>query len=115
LLALAVLALAYVAFRYLLVKVRIYEVTTERIRVTDGLLTRRTDEVELYRVKDSILIQPLVLRMFSLGNIEVITHDASTPVVSLRAIHRARALREEMRKSIEICRDRKRVRLAELE
>ena len=111
----AVLALIYMIVQWLLIKVRVYEVTTERIRITNGLVTRRTDELELYRVKDTTLIEPLFLRMFSLGDIEVTTHDVSTPIVRLEAIKGARALREQMRKSIEDCRDKKRVRLAELE
>jgi uncharacterized membrane protein YdbT with pleckstrin-like domain len=115
LLGLAVVALAYAAVQWLLIKVRVYEVTTERIRMTNGIFTRRTDELELYRVKDTTLIEPLLLRMFSLGDIELTTHDVSTPVLRLEAVRNARALREELRKSIEACRDQKRVRLAELE
>lgn len=115
LIGVAAVAVIYMCIRWLLIKVRVYEVTTERIRVTNGLLTRRTDELELYRVKDTTLIEPLYLRLFSLGDIEVSTHDVSTPVVRLEAIKGARAVREELRKSIETCRDRKRVRLAELE
>src|ERR1051325_522556 len=58
----AAIALAYMLVRWLLIKVRVYEVTTERIRITNGLLTRRTDELELYRVKDTTLIEPLSMR-----------------------------------------------------
>jgi uncharacterized membrane protein YdbT with pleckstrin-like domain len=112
---LAVIALIYMLARWLLIKVRIYEVTTERIRITNGLLTRRTDELELYRVKDTTLIEPLFMRLLSLGDIEITTHDVSTPVVRLDAIKGAKALREELRKSIEACREKKRVRMAELE
>jgi membrane protein YdbS with pleckstrin-like domain len=115
LLGLAVVALAFIVVRWLLIKVRVYEVTTERIRISDGLVTRRTDELELYRVKDTTLIEPLSMRMFSLGDIEITTHDVSTPVLRMHAIKGARELREQLRKAIETCRDKKRVRLAELE
>jgi uncharacterized membrane protein YdbT with pleckstrin-like domain len=114
-LGIGVIALAYSFVVWVLVKVRVYEVTTERIRVSNGLLTRRTDELELYRVKDTTLIEPLSLRAFSLGHIEVATHDVTTPVLRLEAIKGAKEVREEMRKSIEACRDKKKVRLAELE
>jgi len=112
---LAALALIYMIVQWLFVKARVYEVTTERIRTTNGILTRRTDEVELYRVKDTTLVEPFFMRMLNLGDIDVVTHDVSTPVVRLLAIKGARQLREELRKSIEACRDKKRVRLAELE
>ncbi len=113
--ALAGLAILAFIFNWMLVKARVYEVTSERIRITNGLFTRRTDELELYRVKDATLIEPFVLRMLSLGDIEITTHDVSTPIVRLDAIRNARTLREELRKSIEACRDRKRVRMTELE
>jgi uncharacterized membrane protein YdbT with pleckstrin-like domain len=115
LLAPALLAMSYAAYRWLVIRCRVYEVTTERIRITTGIFTRRTDELELYRVRDTTLVQPLLLRLFALGNIDITTTDASTPAVRLEAIREARALREEMRKSVEVCRDRKRVRLAELD
>jgi uncharacterized membrane protein YdbT with pleckstrin-like domain len=107
--------LAYLIVRWLLIKVRVYEVTTERIRVTTGALTKRTDELELYRVKDVTLVEPLMARLLSLGTIEIATNDVSTPIVRLEVIKGARALREELRKSIEACREKRRVRLAELE
>ena len=115
LIGLALLAVLYMVARWLLIKVRVYEVTSERIRISNGLVTRRTDELELYRVKDTTLVEPLLLRIFSLGDIEITTHDVSTPVVRMEAVKGARDLREQMRKSIEACRERKRVRLAELE
>lgn len=115
LIALGGAALVWMIVNWLLVKVRVYEVTTERIRVTNGLVTRRTDELELYRVKDATLIEPLILRMVGAGDIQITTNDASTPSLRLEAIKGARALREELRKSIETCRDRKRVRMTELE
>lgn len=115
LMGLAGVALVYMAIQWLLIKVRVYEVTSERLRVTNGIVTRRTDELELYRVKDTTLIEPLSLRVFGLGHIEMTTYDTSTPLVRLEAIRGARALREELRKSIEVCRDKKRVRLAEME
>src|SRR5512133_3329936 len=50
LIGVAALAFLYALSKWLLIKVRVYEVTTERIRITNGLMTRRTDELELYRV-----------------------------------------------------------------
>lgn len=112
--------LAALAFCYLLGVVIVnrstsFEVTTQRIRFRRGILTKRTDEMELYRTIDTTLVEPLSLRMFGLGTIELRTSDASTPIVRLEAIHGARKLREQLRQHIEECRDRKRVRMAEIE
>jgi hypothetical protein len=94
---------------------RVYEVTTQRVRVCTGILTRRTEELELYRVEDTSLIEPFLYRWFSAGNIILSTNDESTPNVTLEAIKNARPLREQIRTNVEACRDRKRVRVTELE
>jgi uncharacterized membrane protein YdbT with pleckstrin-like domain len=112
---LSVLALFYVLSVVGIVKATQYEVTTQRVRIRRGIVTKRTDELELYRANDTSLIEPLPMRMFGLGTIEIRTNDSSSPTVYLHAIHKARGLREDLRKAIEECRDRKRVRVTELE
>ena len=112
---LAGLALIYIVSVIMLVKATSYEVTSERIRVRRGILSKRTDELELYRANDTSLIEPLSLRLFGLGTIEVRTMDPTTPVLHLEAIHGARNVREDLRRCIEECRDRKRVRLTEFD
>jgi uncharacterized membrane protein YdbT with pleckstrin-like domain len=94
---------------------RIYEVTTQRVKITQGIMSKRTDELELYRVKDSTTVEPFLYRLFGAGNIVLTTNDQSTPMVILEAIKNPLPLREELRKNVEVCRDQKRVRIAELE
>src|SRR5688500_11036385 len=43
--------------RWLQTHCRVYEVTTQRIKTSNGVLSRRTDEFELYRVKDTTLFE----------------------------------------------------------
>jgi uncharacterized membrane protein YdbT with pleckstrin-like domain len=112
---LAVLALVYLLAVIWVVKTTQYEVTSERIRIRRGILTKRTDELELYRANDTSLIEPLLLRLFGLGTIEVRTMEAGVAGVSLEAVHGARGLRERLRSCIEECRDRKRVQVTEFE
>lgn len=115
LLILSAVAVFFILFQVLLVKARVYELTTERVRVTNGIFTKRTEELELYRVKDTALVEPLSYRFLGLGNIEMTTSDPSTPIVLIEAIADAKVLREQLRKGIESCRLRKGVRVAELE
>ena len=115
---LAVLALAplgYAGFRWFENRCRVYELTTQRLRISSGVFTRRTDDLELYRVKDTTLVEPLSRRLFGLGDVVLTTNDASTPTVAIEAIPKAGAFREELRKHVETCREQKKVRLAELE
>ena len=103
------------AWKWLELKSRVYEVTTERIKVSRGIFSKRTDELELYRVKDLTLIEPFFFRMFGLGSVIITTNDASTPMLTIHAVKRVKELREDLRQAVEVCRDKKRVRLAELE
>lgn len=94
---------------------RVYEITTQRVRITQGVFTKRTDELELYRVNDTSLLEPFWYRRFGAGNIILNTNDTTNPVLTLEAIKGAAQLREEIRKNVEICRERKRVRVTEME
>jgi len=111
----AVLPLIYAFWRFVKLRAVHYELTTQLVRMRQGLFSRRTDELELYRVKDVTVFEPFWQRMFGLGNIVITTNDASTPQLTLLALPKAGTVREALRTAIEECRDRKRVRIAELE
>jgi membrane protein YdbS with pleckstrin-like domain len=97
---------------WLTIRCMSYELTNQRFRIMRGVLSRRIDELELYRVKDTSLVQPFFLRLFARANIVMITSDASTPRVTIEAIRYedATRLRETIRLHVEELRDRKRVR-----
>lgn len=92
-----------------------YELTTERLRKRYGVINKHLDELELYRVRDYKLFQPLLLRLFSLGNIVLQTSDKSHPQVVIKAIANGEALREQLRAHVEACRTRKGVRELDVE
>ncbi len=96
--------------RWLVTRSTVYELTTQRLRKTTGILNKKLDELELYRVKDSTLEQPLLLRVFGLGNIAVVSSDASLPTLVMEAVPSAYQAREKLRLAVEAERDRKRVR-----
>jgi uncharacterized membrane protein YdbT with pleckstrin-like domain len=102
-------------WKWLVVRNIQYELTTERLKLREGVLNRTLNELELYRVRDYRLEQPLVLRMFSLGNIIIRTTDSTHPIVTLRAIRDAENVLELLRRHVEDCRARKSVRAIDLE
>lgn len=101
-------------WRWLQTRYFVYRITSERVVITRGVLSKRTDELELYRVKDATLIQPFWLRLVSLANIVLTTSDRTTPVVTITAVRDASRLREALRNSVERMRERKGVREADL-
>lgn len=98
------------AGRWWVTKTTVYELTSQRLRRTSGILNRTVDELELFRVKDYSMEQPLLLRMLNLGNLTLVTSDATTPTVALKAISNVQDVREKLRNAVQIERDRKRVR-----
>ncbi len=102
-------------FRWMRTRACRYHLTSERLQMTTGILSRKTEDLELYRVKDYHLIEPFSMRMFGLADVVLNTNDDANPTVVLKAISGGGGLRDEIRKNVEICRDRKRVRITELE
>lgn len=108
-------ALIYLLGVIIAVKQESYEITSQRVRWRRGILTKRTDEMELYRAQDVTIIEPLSLRMVGAGNVRISSGDASTPTLELKAVKNPSELRENLRKHIEECRARKGVRVTEFE
>lgn len=105
-----VLPMSYLLWRYLSVRSRVFELTSERLRVTSGVINQRIDEIELYRVKDSQMVRPWWMRLTGLASIVLATSDRTMPHLTIPAIRGGVELRELLRKHVELQRDRKRVR-----
>jgi membrane protein YdbS with pleckstrin-like domain len=105
----AVLAV-WALWRLIVIKSTTYSLTTERLITTHGILTKVTDTLELYRVRDMQVVQPLMLRMLGLQNIHVITTDSTTAELIIDYIPAKEELGDRLRKSVEDCRLAKRVR-----
>lgn len=105
-----VLPLAYAVWKFLVVRMRVFEITGERIRITQGVINQHVDEIELYRVKDTQLFRTWWMRLTGLGSIFLDTSDRSTPKLTIPAISNSMEVRETLRKQVELQRDKKRVR-----
>lgn len=111
----AIVAAAMAVWKYMRISSLQYTLTTERLLTTTGVMTRRTEHIELYRIKDSSLIEPFWYRQMGVGNIVLITSDASTPRLELRAIAHSREAWDLIRKQVEIVRTKKGVREVDVE
>jgi uncharacterized membrane protein YdbT with pleckstrin-like domain len=92
-----------------------YEVTSERVKITTGLLSRRTNEIELYRVRDYSVIEPFWLRLVGSGDVVLVTADRTTPQFVLHAVPRANWLKDQIRAHTERMRQRRGVRDLEID
>jgi uncharacterized membrane protein YdbT with pleckstrin-like domain len=101
--------------RYLQTKNNIFELTTERVKMTEGIFSKVTETLELYRVKDIEVRQPFIYRMLGLENIVVNTSDLSSPVIVLEGIPTKVALADKLRNQVETIRAQKKVRELDIE
>ena len=96
--------------RYLRVTNHTYELTTQRLHEQTGVLFRKSDVLELYRVKDISVDQPLMQRLAGCGRVILQTSDISTPVVILEAVPDPLTVADLIRDCVERCRVSKGVR-----
>jgi hypothetical protein len=87
-----------------------YELTTERLRVIRGVLNRSFDDLELTRVRDVSVEQSLAQRALGIGNVLVVTTDASTPELLLHDVDDPQGVKELIRAAVREQRQRLRVR-----
>jgi uncharacterized membrane protein YdbT with pleckstrin-like domain len=102
-----IVPLGFMLRRYLDTRFLVYGITSERLRVTTGILTKDMRELELYRVQETSIHQPFYLRVFGLANVVVTIADPEKTSIVIHAIPRATELRENLRECIETMRDRK--------
>ena len=78
-----------------------FSLSTQRIKIETGVLSKQYDQVELYRVKDTILNRTLIQRILGLGTIKLITSDPSQPELTFPSIADADRVRELIRQNVE--------------
>jgi len=88
-------------WKFLDIRYSKYSLTTQRLRIERGVLTKVLDEVELYRIKDTQLHQTLLDRVLGIGTIEVLSSDETNPTLLLPKIPGAPAVREQLRQGVE--------------
>jgi len=104
--AVAFIGLINVTVAYLHLRAIEYVVTTQRVRVVSGIFSKDIQEIELFRVKDTMANQSFFLRLFGLGTITVISGDERNPRIVLSGVPRALELREKLREEVMTLRQR---------
>jgi membrane protein YdbS with pleckstrin-like domain len=101
--------------RYLQTKNKVYELTTERLKTTEGVFSKVTDTLELYRVKDLEKRQPFSYRLVGVEDVVLNTSDASSPFILIEAIPSSVELADKIRNQVEAVRAQKGVREIDVE
>ena len=112
---LLLLPIPWAVWKWLETRNTVYLLTDQRLKFTRGVLNKTTEDLELYRVRDTKFQQNVWERMLGLGEIELYTTDETTTTISLPYIRDAEAVREKLRGLVEARRDAKRVRYLDAE
>jgi uncharacterized membrane protein YdbT with pleckstrin-like domain len=115
LLALNIIPLAYLIYKIIMVRSVKYRITDQRVISTTGIFSKKTDALELYRIKDLEVMQPFLMRIFGKGKIILKSYDSSNPEFTINAIPSPLSLYDKLRIAVEKRRDLKRVRGVEFD
>ncbi len=79
--------------------VETYVLTTDRIKIVKGLLSRDIENYELIRIQDIDISQAVSERILGLGDITLRGQDASKPTIVLRNVSKPEEVYEIIRKA----------------
>jgi len=99
-LPLILLGLACFLVPWLRTKMIRYRISNYRIDYERGLLSRRIDTLELWHVEDIAFHQSLLDRIVGVGDIKVISHDDTTPLLELHGLPNPRPLFETLKQRV---------------
>ncbi len=116
-LALSILTLGiYLLARFWARGSKLYRVTTRRIVVETGVLSKRLEQIDLYRIADYTVERPFGQRLLGTGNLLLRTFDKTTPELNVRQIKTdVVALYEKLRSATEAEKTRRGVRMVDYE
>jgi len=77
-----------------------YTITDERIRITEGVLGKARENIELIRVQDVDYSQTFRERLLNVGDINIQSHDSSHPTVQLKNIKDPESVYEILRRAV---------------
>jgi hypothetical protein len=79
--------------------VEFYTLTTDRLKVVKGWVSREIENFELVRVQDIDFKQNISERALGIGDIKIRGSDPSDPEITLRNVHHPEEVYEIMRKA----------------
>lgn len=87
----------------------VYKLTEEKLFIETGFLSKKEEEIRLYRIMDLTLNMPLSQRIFGIGSIHCCTADKSSPEFDIVGIKNSREIKNMLSDMIEKERQSKRI------
>ena len=86
-----------------------YRLTEDKLIIETGFLSRREEEVRLYRIMDMTLNRPIGQRIFGLGTIHCCSADKTSPEFDIKRIKNSRKIKEMLSDMVEAQRNSRRI------
>jgi uncharacterized membrane protein YdbT with pleckstrin-like domain len=86
-----------------------YRLTQQRLEVERGILGRRFESIDLWRVRDVVLEQTLIERLRGVGRITVLSSDQVEPELLVGPVAAAKPLYDRLRDAVAAARKQARV------
>lgn len=106
------LGLGWVVLRILRLRAS-YRLTSQRLEIRSGILTVRRRTIDLFRVHDLEIREPLFLRLRAAGDLLVRSDDAGEPELLIHAVPDIQTLHDTLRRLVREERRRHNVRVVE--
>ncbi len=87
----------------------VYKLTEEKLIVETGFLSKKEEEIRLYRILDITLNRPMGQRLFGVGTIHCCSGDKSSPEFDIQKIKNPVAIKNLLSDLVEKQRDEKRI------
>jgi uncharacterized membrane protein YdbT with pleckstrin-like domain len=93
-----------------------YRITTQRVVIERGILSKRMDQTDIYRIIDYTVERPFGQRLMGTGNLVLRTMEQNNPIVRIDGIKTdVVALYERLRAATEAEKRRRGVRMVDME
>jgi uncharacterized membrane protein YdbT with pleckstrin-like domain len=96
---LGLLVLLILFYKALKLKMIYYEVVADRIEFSRGILDRRVDNIDMFRVVDLKLRKNLIDCIFGVGTVALITTDKTDPEFVFEKVRDSRTLYDSIKKA----------------
>lgn len=77
-----------------------YQITSERVRIVEGLLSKARRDIELVRIQDIDHHQNLTERTLNIGDVTIFSHDPGDPEVTLNNVRAPSEVHEILRRAM---------------
>ena len=108
-LSLIVVGIPFFIWRWLTTRAERWTIDDQRIEHTVGVLTRRTDSIELWRIHDLAYVETFADRLCGDGRIVVHSGDVTDRVLIIRGMPDHRGVYERLRAAVEASRRANRI------